>query len=449
MSRVTTNATTRVGAVLLALLVAACAGGGGGSPAPSSSISGPASARPSEASPAAPTDPSSPAAPTDGASPAVPTDAPTSPEPVETSGGPPSAVDLRLEPFVEGLSSPVFVTSARDGSGLLYVVEQDGRILVVERDGTVRPEPFLDISERITAGGEQGLLGLAFHPDYAENGRFFVMYTAAGDGANTVSEFAATTASETADAGSERVLLAIEDFAGNHNGGMIAFGSDGHLHIGTGDGGGGGDPAENGQDPGALLGKLLRIDVDTGSEGPYAIPADNPFVDTDGYRAEIWALGLRNPWRFTFDRETGDLFIGDVGQGLYEEIDAAPAGIGGLNFGWSVMEGPECFREPGCDQTGLTLPVVAYGRDEGSVVIGGYVYRGSAIPELVGTYLYADIAGPIWGIDAATAIATGGAEPRELHAGEGSIVAFGEDEDGELLIVDLGGRISRLVSGGG
>ncbi len=408
----------RAAPALLALVLAACAGGR----ATSAPIMPTSSAPPSAASPTGTLAPS-------GSSPSA------------------GSVSLGLEPFADGLADPVFVTHAGDGSGLLYVVERGGTIRIIESDGSVRPDPFLDISERVVAGGEQGLLGLAFHPAYRDDGRFYVMYTAAGDGANTVSEF--TASGGAGDPASERVLLSIADFAGNHNGGMVAFGPDGHLYVGTGDGGGGGDPEENGQDPFALLGKILRIDVDgTGSEGsPYAIPADNPFSDGSRAAPEVWAIGMRNPWRFSFDRETGDLWIGDVGQGRWEEIDAEPAGAGGRNYGWDTMEGPDCFEEEGCDTAGLTLPVAAYTHDEGScTVIGGHVYRGARYPDATGTYVYGDFcSGLVWGLDAAAAMAAGTAEPVLLLEEGMSLSAFGEDEEGELYAVDLGGRILRLV----
>lgn len=357
------------------------------------------------------------------------------------------SLTLRLEPFADGLSSPVALTVAGDGSDLLYAVEQDGRIRVIEPDGSMRQDAFLDITSRVTAGGEQGLLGLTFHPDHASNGRFYVMYTAAEDGANTVSEFIASAG--TGEPASERVLLSIPDFAGNHNGGMVAFGPDGYLYVGTGDGGGGGDPEENGQDPFALLGKILRIDVDGAPTGDaqYAIPADNPFADGSQGAPEVWALGMRNPWRFSFDRGTGDLWIGDVGQGRWEEIDVEPAGSGGgRNYGWDTMVGPDCFEEEGCDRSGLTLPAAAYTHDEGCTVIGGYVYRGDTFPEVRGTYVYGDYcSGLVWGLDAAAGSATGTAAPVQLLEEGMTLSAFGEDEKGELYAVDLAGRILRLV----
>jgi glucose/arabinose dehydrogenase len=378
------------------------------------------------------------------AAPTLPTSAPSSPEQPSGPIGTPAIDRLRVSftPFADGLDSPVFLTHAGDGSGVLYIVEQGGRIVTADASGAAGDAPFLDIAERIRSGGEQGLLGLAFHPDYPADDRFFVMYTASNGGANTIAEFHAPDG--VGDPASERVLLAIEDFAGNHNGGMVAFGADGYLYAGTGDGGGGGDPQRNGQDPGALLGKILRIDIEGGD--PYGIPADNPGASGGELAPEVWALGLRNPWRFSFDRRTGDLWIGDVGQGAWEEVDAQPAGEGGGNFGWNIMEGPDCFGGGECDTEGLTLPVAAYGRGEGGcVVIGGYVYRGDAQPDAHGTYLYADVCtGQFWGLDAAAALRDGSAQPVELLVGDPALSSFGEDEAGELYAVGLGGSVTRL-----
>jgi len=375
---------------------------------------------------------------------------PSTPPSSDPSVAPSASFALELRPFAEGLASPTFLTHAGDGSGLLYVVEQEGRIRTVDPIGTVGEAPFLDIADRIVAGGEQGLLGLAFHPDYPDDGRFFVMYTSAEDGANTISEYRATDGVAAAD--SERILLAIPDFAVNHNGGMVAFGPDGYLYAGTGDGGGGGDPQDNGQDPFALLGKILRIDVDGEAEGekPYAIPSDNPFADGATAASEVWASGMRNPWRFTFDRETGDLWIADVGQGQWEEVNAEPAGQGGRNYGWSIMEGPDCFEADSCDQAGLTLPVTAYEHGQGDcTVVGGYVYRGEAYPGMQGTYIYGDFCtGRMWGLDAATAISDGTAAAVDLLETEIQLSSFGQDEDGELYAVDLRGAIHRLEATG-
>ncbi|MEA2621992.1 MAG: hypothetical protein QOH61_902, partial [Chloroflexota bacterium] len=331
----------------------------------------------------------------------------------------------------------------RDGSGGLLVVEQAGTIRVVAADGSVQADPFLDISKRVLAGGEQGLLGLALHPDYEANGRFFVDYTRRPDGATVIAEFTANEG--IGDPGSGRVLLTIPQPFANHNGGMVAFDRAGMLVIGMGDGGSGGDPQGNGQNPQALLGKLLRIDVDGGD--PYAIPPDNPFATSAGALPEIWALGMRNPWRFSFDRETGDLFVGDVGQGAWEEIDAEPALAGGRNYGWNVMEGTHCFGSSSCNQEGLTLPVAEYDHGSGCAVTGGYVYRGSAFPALRGGYVLSDACtGSLWVLSAADAIATGSA-PLALAGETGlSVSSFGEDDAGELYVVDLGGSILKLAA---
>ncbi|MEO7118998.1 MAG: PQQ-dependent sugar dehydrogenase [Candidatus Limnocylindrales bacterium] len=373
----------------------------------------------------------------------IPTPAPTLRPTTTPSPGPTTAsgISLGLEPFATGIGG-VFMADPPDGQDLLYVVLQAGSIVTVEPDGSHDALPFLDIQSEIVHGGEQGLLGLAFHPGYPRDPRFYVMYTAAGGGANTVSEFRVTEG--VADLESERVLLSIDDFAGNHNGGMIAFGADGYLYIGTGDGGGGGDPEGNGQDAHALLGKILRIDVNI---LPYAIPRDNPSEQGIDVAREVWDLGLRNPWRFSFDRETGDLWIGDVGQGLYEEIDAEPAGQGGRNYGWNVMEGRSCYDADACDQTGLTLPVAAHHHQEGvCAIIGGYVYRGEAVPEANGTYVYSDFCtGEIWALDAAAALAGEEVTPVELTQLAGSIAGFGQDEHGELYALNLSGTILHLV----
>jgi glucose/arabinose dehydrogenase len=345
----------------------------------------------------------------------------------------PAAVTLALQEVVRGFTQPVFVTGAGDGSGRLFVVEQGGTIRVVQ-NGTVLPQPFLDIRGLVRAGGEQGLLGMAFHPRYAENGRFFVNYTAR-DGANTVAEFRVSRDDPNrADPSTRRVLLAIPDFAPNHNAGMLAFGPDGYLYVGTGDGGGAGDPRRTAQNLRELLGKMLRLDVDGGD--PYGIPPDNPFVGRGDARPEVWAYGLRNPWRYSFDRATGDLWIGDVGQNAWEEIDFQPAASrGGENYGWSIMEGSHCFRpSSGCDPTGLVLPVAEYATHAGGTcaVTGGYVYRGSAFPALLGVYLYADYcSGQMWAL---YPDASGAWRSAELLRAPVRISSFGEDEAGELYV---------------
>jgi glucose/arabinose dehydrogenase len=310
-----------------------------------------------------------------------PSTAPPSPSPTPT----PEPLAVKLDQYAGGFERPVFVTHAGDGSARLFVLEKAGVIRIVV-DGEVRDDPFLDISQLVTIrGNEQGLLGLAFHPQYEENGRFFVYYTAVDGGANTVAEYRVSTDANIADAGSGRVMLAIADTRSNHNGGMLAFGPDGYLYVATGDGGGGGDPDENGQALDALLAKILRLDVD--GSFPYTIPPSNPFASTGGARPEVWAFGLRNPWRFSFDRETGDMWIADVGQGSWEEVDFQPAdSAGGENYGWNTMEGAHCFDPAnGCDTSGLVLPVHEYDHSAGCSITGGYVYRGEAIPALRGS----------------------------------------------------------------
>ncbi len=362
-----------------------------------------------------------------------------SPEPTASSSTPaafdPGGVQLELDSLVAGLDDPLLVTAAGDGSDRLFVVEQPGRIRIV-RDGELEPEPFLDISDRLVSGGEQGLLGLAFHPRYAQNGRFFVNYTDR-NGDTVVAEFAVSPDDpDRADPDSERVILGFDQPFANHNGGNLAFGPDGDLWIGTGDGGDAGDPFGNGQNLETFLGKMLRIDVDHRDKGlAYAIPPDNPFVEDRNAFPEIWAYGLRNPWRYSFDRETGDLWIGDVGQGAYEEIDHVASTKAGLNFGWNVMEGRECFQPlTGCDESGITLPVAVYGHSQGCSVTGGFVYRGSRWPALRGAYLFSDYcSGTIWGLDAADPKS----EPSELLTSGRAISSFGQDEAGELYVTDL------------
>jgi glucose/arabinose dehydrogenase len=353
---------------------------------------------------------------------------------------------IGLVPFAEGLRPLVLLSHAGDGSGRVYAVEQEGFVRVGDADGTFETEPFLDIEARVGYGGEQGLLGLAFHPDYATNGRLFVDYSD-GQGDNVIAEFARNVSGDGANPDSERVLLTIEQPFANHNGGMLAFGPDGYLYVSSGDGGNAGDPLGSGQDLGSRLGKILRIDVDT-ANGPYGIPEGNPFAGVNGALPEIWSYGLRNPWRLSFDRTTGDMFVGDVGQGSYEEVNAEPAGVGGRNYGWNEMEGPVCFGGPDCDRTDLTLPAATYGhRDANCSITGGYVYRGTSEPGLVGTYLFADYcSGTVWGIDAAAAVAGGPLEPIVLADSGINVTGFGEDEAGEVYLVGAGGEILRVTA---
>jgi glucose/arabinose dehydrogenase len=337
-----------------------------------------------------------------------------------------------------GFVSPVHVTHAGDGSGRIFVVEQAGRIRILD-NGAVLPVPFLDLASlnppRLVAGGERGLLSVAFPPGFAAKGHFYVNYTRALDGATVVARYRVSAGdANAADPAGEEVLLTIPQPFANHNGGQLAFGPDNNLYIGMGDGGSGGDPQNNGQSPGALLGKLLRIDVESGAT-PYAVPPDNPFVGVAGFRPEIWALGVRNPWRFSFDRGTGDLYIGDVGQNNFEEIDFQEAGdLVGRNYGWNLMEGDSCFGTVGCNRTGLALPVFVYDHGLGCSVTGGHVYRGSAIPSLQGVYLFGDVcSGRIWGIRK-----NGAAWDNALLADSTAltITTFGEDESGNVYVVN-------------
>lgn len=357
-------------------------------------------------------------------------------------------VSRTVEAFPELIfTQPVALENAGDSSNRLFVVEQAGTIRVFDggAGSTAASTLFLDISSKVMAGGEQGLLGLAFHPNYTANRFFYVNYTAVPDGATVIARFTASTSDpNTADPASETEILRVTQPFANHNGGQLAFGPDGFLYIGLGDGGGAGDPLGNAQNRGVLLGKILRIDVDNPSAGrSYGIPADNPFAgNSQGFREEIYAYGFRNPWRFSFDTTGGGLWAGDVGQNRREEIDLVARGG---NYGWPTLEGNECFQPPsGCDRTGLALPVVDYGRSEGITVTGGYVYRGAALPVLAGRYIYGDFgSGRIWSLPADNPSAAG----RALLIDSGlTISSFGTDEQHELYIVDYdGGKIYRLT----
>ncbi|MDQ3646380.1 MAG: PQQ-dependent sugar dehydrogenase [Actinomycetota bacterium] len=370
------------------------------------------------------------------------------PDPAATSASTaaaPEATRLTLEEVATGFESPLQVTHAGDGSGRLFVVEQEGVVRTISPDGSVEPEAFLDLSGSIKSGGEQGLLGLAFHPDFETNGRTFVNYTdLRGD--TVIAELRADPPTGRASPEEARVLLNVGQPYPNHNGGGLAFGPDGYLYIALGDGGSAGDPEENGQDLGSLLGKLLRIDVDHTDDGRgYAIPADNPFIGDGSARPEIWAYGLRNPWRFSFDDVSGTIWIGDVGQGELEEVDRAPVTEGGLNYGWNLMEGSRCFEPAsGCDRTGLQLPITEYREGEDCSVTGGHVYRAESAPELGGLYLFADFcSGRIMAIEADT---DGAQRPVELLDSDLAISSFGLDESGELYLTDLaGGSVWRIA----
>jgi glucose/arabinose dehydrogenase len=362
-------------------------------------------------------------------------------------GGPDAPGDVALETVATGLQFPLDLASP-PGDSRLFVVEKGGRIRII-KDRALLSRPFLDISANVSTGSEQGLLGIAFDPAYASNGRFVVNYTNV-NGDTRISAFHVSTDPDLADAGSETVLLPVDQPFANHNGGQVVFGPDGYLYIGLGDGGSGGDPMGNGQSLGTLLGKILRIDLNGGT--PYRIPPDNPFVATAGpsTRGEIWSYGLRNPWRFSFDRANGDLYIGDVGQNAFEEIDVSPAASGAgraLNFGWNRMEGTHCYPDPSasCDRTGLTGPVLDYSHSDGCSVTAGYVYRGAAIPSLVGTYFYSDYCrGWIRSFRFSNGSVT---EPQDWPALSpgGSVTSFGLDSAGELYILTSEGGVYRIV----
>jgi glucose/arabinose dehydrogenase len=331
-----------------------------------------------------------------------------------------------------------------DDSGRLLVAAQDGRIWVVGADGTVSPTPMLDLRPRIVSGGEQGLLGIAPHPSFPDDPRVFVDFTDL-NGDTVVASFRldGSHGTDRLDPDSFEQILFVDQPYANHNGGALAFGPDGDLYVSLGDGGSGGDPQDNGQRLDTLLGKILRLDVD--GTDTYRIPADNPFANGGG-RPEIWLSGLRNPWRMSFDRQTGDLWIGDVGQGAWEEVDVARKGVSGLNFGWRVMEGTHCYNADSCQRDGLTLPATDYGHDEGCTVIGGYVYRGTAYPVAQGTYLFTDYcSGDLFALDA---VATGYAPPTLVGHGSNGSSAWGQDADGELYLLALDGTISKVVATG-
>jgi glucose/arabinose dehydrogenase len=342
----------------------------------------------------------------------------------------PSSGNYQWQLITSGLNRPVDIQSAQDGSGRIFIIEKHGYIRIYE-NGQLLSMPFLDITDRVNDNGnEMGLLGLAFHPDYEHNGFFYVNYT--GDGGNThISRFQAN--GDVADPGSEKILLTIDQPYPNHNGGALAFGPEGDLYLGLGDGGSQGDPHNNAQNTKALLGKILRIDVNHAD--PYTIPSDNPFGN------EVWAYGLRNPWRISFDRANQDLWIGDVGQDTWEEIDYLPAGSqGGTNFGWNIMEGNHPYN--GSAQPGLQLPAAEYSHSEGGCsVTGGYVYRGS-MPEWNGIYLYGDYCtGYIWGL----MLSNGNRQNKLLFESGANITTFGLDESGEIYLASDNGNVYRLA----
>jgi glucose/arabinose dehydrogenase len=365
--------------------------------------------------------------------------------PPPPADGPPAEVRLALQQVGSGLQRPVYLTSP-PGDPRLFVIEQAGRIRII-RDGQTLQQPFLDITGQVTnlggMGDERGLLGLAFHPRYADNGFFYVNYTDRS-GNTRVERYTRSGDPDVADPGSARLILGIGQPFGNHNGGQLLFGPDGMLYIATGDGGGGGDPQNNAQRLVNLLGKMLRIDVDGGD--PYAIPPDNPFVGQSDARPEIWAYGLRNPWRNAFDRGSNLFFIADVGQNREEEINAVDRSAGGLNFGWRIMEGRSCFNPAtNCDQSGLTMPVHTYPTSGGNcAVTGGFVYRGSAIPQIAGLYFFSDYCRG--GLRSLRVVNGAAQDVREWEVGStGNVSSFGEDANGELYVVAHAGTIYRIV----
>ena len=360
-----------------------------------------------------------------------------------TTGPPPDTQPhITLARVASGFSSPLDLENAGDGTGRLFVVEQAGTIRILQ-NGAVLATPFLDITAKVTSGGETGLLGLSFHPGYAQNPRFYINYTrtTAGQLQTVIAEYQAAAGNPNiADPNSERILLVVDQPFANHNAGQLAFGADGMLYFGLGDGGSGGDPFGNGQNTQVLLGKMLRIDVDHTSTGKaYAIPPDNPFVSGGGL-PEIWAYGFRNPWRFSFDPPTGRIFVADVGQDAYEEVDIVTKAA---NYGWNVMEGTHCYNPAtGCNTTGLTLPIADYAHSEGDTVIGGFVYHGALIPNLQNAYVFGDFSnGKIWMLQES---APNNWTRTLLLTTARPISSFGRDEAGELYAVDYSGSVLQV-----
>lgn len=348
---------------------------------------------------------------------------------------------MRLEQVGDRFQSPVYVTSPA-GDSRLFVVEQAGRIRVV-KNGVASPTPFLDITSRVKSGGEQGLFSVAFHPNYRTNGYLYVDFTDK-HGDTHIERFKVSANADIADSASSLLILKIGQPYANHNGGLVMFGPDGMLYIGMGDGGSGGDPKGNGQNRNALLGKILRINVSRTE--PYSIPVGNPYANGADGKPEVWATGIRNPWRFAFDRSAGLLYIADVGQGELEEVDVVQASRAGVNYGWNVMEGEACYRpSSGCNKSGLEMPALTYKHIANACSItGGFVYRGRRVPSIAGHYFYADYcAGWVRSFKYLNGVAT---DKREWTIPDiGHIVSFGEDSSGELYVVAENGRIFRIV----
>ena len=357
---------------------------------------------------------------------------------------PDGTVAVGLEPVATGLNNPLYLTAPPGDAERLFIVEQAGIIRIV-KGGTLLPDPFLDISARVSSGGERGLFGIAFDPGYATNGRFVVHYTDTS-GNTTLSVFHVSADPDRADPASETIVLTAQQPFSNHNGGQILFGPDGYLYLGLGDGGSEGDPLGNGQKITDLLADILRLDVSSGTSA--VPPADNPFAGRSDAAPAIWSYGLRNPWRFSFDRATGDLYIADVGQDAWEEVDVATvaAGIGkGVDYGWNIMEGTHCYRTSPCDTTGLTLPMLEYDHGQGCSITGGYVYRGAAIPALQGHYFYGDYcSGWVRSFRFQDGQAVDQAQWPTLAPG-GAVLSFGEDQAGELYVLSGSGSVFRIV----
>lgn len=360
-----------------------------------------------------------------------------------SSASSPTAISTQV--VVSGLNSPLDLEQAGDNSGRLFVVEQGGTIKIIQ-NGSVLPAPFLDISSKVISQDEMGLLGVTFHPSFSTNGKFYVNYVRnnAGQFQSVISEFLVSAGNANqADPASERILLIVDQVSNftNHKAGQLAFGADGFLYFGLGDGGSGGDPFGHGQNTQILLGKMMRIDVNSTSPGKqYAIPPDNPFVASGGL-PEIYAFGFRNPWRFSFDRPTGRLFVADVGQDSFEEIDIVQKGG---NYGWNTMEGDHCFNPPsGCNTTGLSLPIIEIPHPEAEAVIGGFIYHGTVLTGMQGMYIFGDLNGKIWSLTENPA----NTFTRSQLADVGfNISSFGQDAAGELYVVDIsGGRVLKIV----
>ena len=392
-------------ASLAALLLAACGGGGGGTSPP-------------------------------------PTQSPEPPAPPPPPPPPPFALALRE--VASGLSEPLLLT-APAGDTRRFLVERAGRIRILGSDGQLRATPFLDLSGLISTNGEGGLLSMAFHPAYAQNGRFYIYYT--DKFGNIAIDQVRVSASNPDLAEREslsRIITIPHPQYSNHYGGMLAFGPDGYLYAGTGDGGGSGDPAGNSQNLDSLLGKLLRLNVDLMVPPLYAVPPDNPFAGQDGKRGEIWAYGLRNPWRFAFDPAGGALYIADVGQDAREEVDVVSPTLKAANFGWNIMEGTACYNAATCNQQALVPPVFEYQHNSGCAITGGYVYRGAALPELAGRYLYSDYCKGFL----KSFLYSGGAVSEATDWGIpdiGSVPAFGQDAQGELYLLAASGKVYQIV----